>query len=88
MMNWLRNLFRRAHVHRLVCTHTNQYQQSTREVCRCGLIRMVDSTPAAQGEIPRFEFWWRYSDGRVEPDERIFRHDPTAKPPAWTEPVR
>lgn len=65
----LRRLVMYFHKHKWEITHTNKWMISTRENCRCGLIREVES----EGDL-EFKFWWKYSDGHKEPDERIFKH--------------
>lgn len=67
-------LRRRFFCHRWETTAHNQWFLSTREKCSvCGLEREVTSTPSTD-RWPKFEFWWKYSDGTKEPDERIFKH--------------
>lgn len=50
-----------------------QHPTPVRQKCdRCGLSREVQST-LVPGTLTR-NYWWVYSNGRREPDERIYKH--------------
>jgi hypothetical protein len=61
-----------GHRHKWTTTHINQYYIPTKQKCRCGLSRSTEKI----NKNP-FEFWWIYSDGTKEPDERHFKHKVT-----------
>ena len=60
----VKNLFK--HRHKWETTHTNRYGSSTRKVCGCGCIAVIEGF-----ETGRFlsDWWWCCSDGSVWPVE-------------------
>lgn len=70
------------HIHIWKTTHTNQYQIPVVQKCRCGLSREVVSHPHELQEYGKyFVYWWRYSNGKYEKDERMFKHNVKLSPP-------
>lgn len=67
-------LFKKLHIHHWIPKAQNRYYMETASKCRCGMTREITHTPPDAGGMPKFEFWWSYSDGTREPDERIFKH--------------
>jgi hypothetical protein len=71
LLRWLRSLAERHHKHRWMVTHTNGWMLSTREECRCGVVRHVE-VAGADSEYSLC-YRWRYSDGGVGPWRSILR---------------
>lgn len=54
MFKWVKYLFR--HRHNWQTTHVNRYQHPTRQMCKCGLVRDIETVKFGECK-------WVYSDG-------------------------
>jgi len=61
------------HKHNWQDTNQNRWGPATTQSCSCGVSRKVIAKPDSKN-IGR-NFFWLHSDGTLEKDERIFKHN-------------
>lgn len=62
----------RFHFHKWNTTHTNGYMLPTRQICRCGEERSVETNKERHdNEFPRMKYRWDYSTGKKGPWRRM-----------------
>jgi hypothetical protein len=69
-MNFFKKLF--GHKHKWKARKINRYQIVTFQLCNCGEFRQIVKRPDSKNIGNNF--YWQYSDGSLEPDERCFKH--------------
>lgn len=60
------------HKHKWRDRKYNRYGTPTYQICNCGELRQVVSKPDSKNIGSNF--YWEYSSGKLEPDERCFKH--------------
>jgi hypothetical protein len=76
------SLFTREHRHKWQTSHTNKWMHPTRQWCKCGAARHVETNPermvipGVPGEWPRLEYRWVHSDGVTGPWRKLNDPDP------------
>ena len=69
-MNFFKKLF--EHKHKWKTRKVNRYQIATVQLCNCGELRQIVKRPDSKNIGSNF--YWQYSDGSLEPDERHLKH--------------